>query len=162
MKYTNQILISTMLFFNAACVTKNHRSVSVRDKASYAFTIKVISGSLQGEVYKGTFTYSINNLVGKDRQSIEVDDISFNCRGIKYDRNGFDSVPTVILKNGEFSDLVLVGGPHEKRFGINGGFNREQFNRPVEIFINEGKGYFGYLDADTFVDGAGVITYIPR
>ena len=39
------------------------------------------------------------------------------------------------------------------------GFSRDPFTRPVESFIPNGDRYFGYLDADTCVEGAGLISY---
>ena len=70
-----------------------------------------------------------------------------------------DSVPKVRLVDGIFKEIQFVGGPQSKRFGLNAGFDRFQFNRENEKFISKGEEYFGYLNADTYVEGAGKVKY---
>ena len=73
-----------------------------------------------------------------------------------------DGVPSLSFNNGKFERLIWVLGKPTERFGFNAGFERWQFGRDEESFIREGKDYFGYLDEDTYVDGAGTITYTQR
>jgi hypothetical protein len=61
--------------------------------------------------------------------------------------------------NGTPVDLMAVGGPNHLRFGFSAGFDRGQFGRSEESFIADGEPYFGYLDPDTYVDGAGRVSY---
>jgi len=145
-----------------AAQSSDVRGPVIMGPVQYDFTVKIISGFLEGDVYRGHFAYDPSHLKGVGAETIEVTEIDFKYRGDEYQRNGFDGVPKVRFKDGQFLDIVFVGGPKTKRFGLNAGFRREQFGRNSERFIREGKGYFGYLDKRTFVDGAGKITYRKR
>ena len=97
----------------------------------YSFQVKVISGFLEGETYTGHFSVDTSKLTGQGDEHLPVEDIDFRCRGAAYGRDGFDAVPETWFHNGKFTELRLVGGPHDKRFGLNAGFGREQFGREV-------------------------------
>ena len=45
---------------------------------------------------------------------------------------------------------------------IHAGFDRNQFGRDNETFILKGEDYFGYLNADTYVEGAGKVKYLKK
>jgi hypothetical protein len=123
------------------------------------FEIQIVSGFLEGKKYIGKFFYDPKEVKGVGEELIEVTDIQFEYEGLSFQKNGFDGVPKVRFLNGEFQDLIFVGGPKEKRFGLNDGFLRDQFGRESELFIREGKSYFGYLDEETYVEGAGLVKY---
>ena len=125
----------------------------------YEFTVEIISGFLEKEVYKGKFSYNASRMKGTGAESLEVTDISFTYRCDVYQRKSFDWIPKVKIQDGKFIDIEFVGGPQNKRFGLNVGFNRNQFGRESESFIREGQRYFGYLDPHTYVEGAGKVTY---
>ncbi len=129
---------------------------------TYEIDIEIISGFNRGKKATGFFTYNTSNIKGEGEEFIEVSDIEFIYDKDAYTRDMFDSVPKVRLLNGEFKELQLVGGPQTKRFGINSGFNRNQFGRDSEKFILNGEDYFGYLNADTYVEGAGKVKYTKQ
>jgi len=150
------------LFFAGTSPIFSQRTKKNKSEVKYDFEIKIISGTLIGQVYKGSFSYSKSEIKGDGTESIQVNTIDFTYQGINFKKNGFDEIPTVVFENGSFKDLVMGGGPQEKRFGLNCGFERGQFGREEEAFINQGMSYFGYLDAQTYVDGAGAVTYTKK
>lgn len=131
---------------------------------TYKFIVNVISGFLKGKEYQGCFSYNSSQLSNTGEETIEVVDARFRYQGVDYTESSFDWLPQVSFKAGEFQHFIAVGGSRKRRFGINAGFIRLQFDRPEEAFIKEGKDYFGYLDPDpdTFVEGAGKITYMKQ
>ena len=143
--------------------TETPKTKNICDKPQqpihYKFTVDVISGSHNGDIYTGTFSYDASLLKNTGSEKIEVLDLKFVYRGDTFCHFDCDSIPEVEFVDGEFKDLYLVGGPQTKRFGINAGFHRGQFGRGSEFFIHENKSYFGYLDEATYVDGAGKIEY---
>lgn len=130
-----------------------------------SFVVTIISGSIKGQCFSGGFDLKKNSISNNSTGEIQVElyRFEFFYKGETITLENFDplykSRPTAVFANGHFIRLVAVGGAVAKRFGFNGGFNRFQFGRPSEMFIQEGKDYFGYLDPDTFVDGAGTIKY---
>jgi hypothetical protein len=135
-----------------------------RDKLiQYDFVVKIVSGSMAGKEFRGSFAYSLSTATQKGEESIPVADFKFTYRDGDYTHQTLDGVPQVSLKNGKFQTLVLVGGTAENRFGFNAGFEREQFNRQgVEDFVREGKPFFGYLNPDTYVDGVGKVIFTKK
>lgn len=129
------------------------------DKITYDFVVNVISGSLRGRQFNGFFSYKPSILRGKGQETIAVIEAEFNYLS-KYTHN--DGMPSISFTDGNFERLTWVLGKQTERFGFNAGFRRLQFCRDEEAFIQEGKDYFGYLDENTYVDGAGKITYILR
>ncbi len=130
----------------------NHVNISI----SYDFLVDVISGSLSGQQFKGSFSYDPSLLKGKGQEKIKVLESEFNYL------SQYTEVPEISFTDGNFERLIWVSGKSTERFGFNGGFERNQFGRPEEAFIRNGDDYFGYLDKNTFVDGAGKITYHVR
>lgn len=128
----------------------------------FKFEIKIISGFHEGKKYAGNFTLDTSKLKKQGEEMIEVDSINFVYEGDNYSKDSFDSIPKARFVDGVFQDLFFVGGPQIKRFGLNDGFQRAQFGRDSELFISEGKSYFGYLDEDTYVEGAGTVEYLPE
>jgi|LakMenEpi09Nov12_1017454.scaffolds.fasta_scaffold00837_3 hypothetical protein len=120
------------------------------------FLVNVISGSLKGKQFKGSFTYNPLLLKGKGQETINVLSAEFNYL------SKYTETPNISFTDGNFERLIWVSGKSTERFGFNAGFRREQFGRPEEAFIRNGKDYFAYLNAGTFVDGAGTITYTTR
>lgn len=129
------------------------------DKITYDFVVNVISGSLRGRQFNGFFSYEPSIITGKGQETIAVIEAEFNYLS-KYTHN--DGMPSISFTDGNFERLIWVLGKPTERFGFNAGFQRLQFGRDEEAFIQEGKDYFGYLDENTYVDGAGKITYILR
>ncbi|HNF13376.1 MAG TPA: hypothetical protein PK453_06885 [Leptospiraceae bacterium] len=156
--------LSTLSIQTASTIPEKDSSGLIKTAGSvnYDFEIQVISGFNEGKKYRGSFSYDSSLLKGRGEETIEVSDIQFTYENDAYIRSSFDSVPTAVFQDGKFKDLVLVGGPTTKRFGLNAGFDRRQFGRPSEAFILEGKSYFGYLDAATYVEGAGKVIYIKK
>lgn len=158
MKKLFVLLFASAMLFNVPNLYSQRKKKD--DKiVKYEFVINIVSGSQLGKKYSGSFSYSTSGIKGKGEETVQVSSIDFDYRDIKFAKNGFDQVPTVLLKDGKLVDLIMGGGPNTKRFGLNCGFERGQFGRPEESFINEGKSYFGYLDSQTYVDGAGKILY---
>lgn len=120
------------------------------------FVVNVISGSLKGRQFKGSFSYNPSLLKGKGQETINALGAEFNYL------SKYTEVPTISFTDGNFQKLIWVSGKSTERFGFNDGFGRQQFGRPEEAFIRNGQDYFGYLDAGTYVDGAGTITYTTR
>jgi hypothetical protein len=120
------------------------------------FLVNVVSGSLKGKQFKGSFTYNPLLLKGKGQETINVLSAEFNYL------SKYTETPNISFTDGNFERLIWVSGKSTERFGFNAGFRREQFGRPEEAFIRNGKDYFAYLNAGTFVDGAGTITYTTR
>ncbi|MCW6035307.1 hypothetical protein K4A83_03330 [Spirulina subsalsa FACHB-351] len=133
--------------------------VQAQEKITYDFTVDILSGSLKGRQFTGFFTYDSSALQGEEEETIKAEEVEFNYLS-QYRRE--NPGPNLIFKRGNFQRMVWVDGKQTERFGFNGGFNRRQFCRASEVFIREGKDYFGYLDRYTYVDGAGVITYVKR
>lgn len=129
---------------------------------TYKFIVNVISGFLKGKEYQGCFSYNSSQLRNTGEETIEVVDARFRYQGVDHTESSFDGLPQVSFKAGEFQHFIALGGSRKCRFGINAGFNHLQFCRPEEASMREGKDYFGYLDPDTFVEGAGKITYIKQ
>ncbi|MCC5619989.1 hypothetical protein [Nostoc sp. CHAB 5715] len=126
---------------------------------TYNFLVNVISGSLKGKQFSGFFSYDPSLLKGKGQETITVLEAEFNYLS-KYTHK--DGIPSISFTDGNFERFTWVNGKTTERFGFNDGFGRTQFGRTEEAFIRNGKDYFGYLDKNTYVDGAGTITYASR
>lgn len=124
-----------------------------------SFTVQIVSGSRTGLVYSGSFQYDSSLLTGAAQETLEALNLQFNYLGPQAQL--FDSKGTLTFANGRFVSLVVAGGPGTQRFGVNTGFDRNQFGRPEEAFVVNGEQFFGYLAADGFVDGAGTLRYNP-
>lgn len=124
------------------------------DDQFYLIKINIISGSKKGQLAEGIVSFLQDATQGihhANRFILHYDD---QCYTIKE-----TGAPKAELYEGLISNLKVVAGPSQHRFGINGGFARTQFRRNSEKFILEGKEYFGYLYPNTIVDGAGTISY---
>ena len=132
---------------------------TITPSVSYSFEVEIISGFNKGKIAKGSFSYNTFGIKGEGEEFLDVSEIEFTYDNDKYTRNTFDAVPKVRLIDGKFKEIQFTGGPQTKRFGINSGFNRNQFGRDSEIFILKGEDYFGYLNAETYVEGAGKVKY---
>ncbi|MBK8398615.1 MAG: hypothetical protein IPL26_25635 [Leptospiraceae bacterium] len=126
---------------------------------SYNLEVEIVSGFNKGKIAKGIFSYNPLGILGDGEEYVEVSEIEFTYDKDTYTKDMFDSVPKVRLVDGIFKEIQFVGGPQSKRFGLNAGFDRFQFNRENEKFISKGEEYFGYLNADTYVEGAGKVKY---
>ncbi|MTJ10719.1 GUN4 domain-containing protein [Anabaena sp. UHCC 0204] len=129
---------------------------------TYKFTVNIVSGQLKSKKYEGHFTYDQSQLNCNGDETIEVLEAQFRYQGVNYTESSFDGLPKVSFKDGEFQHFIAVGGSIKRRFGFNDGFHRSQFGCPEEAFVREGKDYFAYLDPDTYVEGAGRVTYIKQ
>ncbi len=156
--------LSTLSIQTASTIPEKDSSSALKTSGNvnYDFEIHIISGFNEGKKYRGSFSYDSALLKGRGEETIEVADIQFTYENDSYSRTSFDSVPTAVFQEGKFKDLIFTGGPTTRRFGLNGGFDRRQFGRSSEAFILEGKSYFGYLDAATYVEGAGKVIYIKK
>ncbi len=123
----------------------------------YDFTVRIISGSLNGEVCQGSFSYDSSKLKKEGNEKISALEASFTFLGKTSKRKAI-----LEFVDGKFKDIYTGGSQKGRNYGINEGFGRNQFGRNSESFIREGKSYFGYLDKKTYVDGAGTIEYIKR
>ncbi len=119
----------------------------------------IISGTYTGKTGYALFSYDQDKVKGGSQETIDGEQIGFNFLG-----QTINGKPQIMLTNGKFQNVAWVatakaadGKPFN--FGFNNGFERNQFNRPSESFIVNGDNYFGYLNPDTYVDGAGRITY---
>jgi hypothetical protein len=126
---------------------------------SYSLEVEIISGFNKGKIAKGSFSFNTFGIKGEGEEFLDVSEIEFTYDNDKYTRDSFDAVPKIRLIDGKFKEIQFTGGPQTKRFGINSGFNRNQFGRDSEIFILKGEDYFGYLNAETYVEGAGKVKY---
>lgn len=130
---------------------------------TYIFSVEIVSGWLKNKKYEGCFSYNSSHLTQHDVQELEVLDVRFRYQGVDYTLSSFDDgFPRILFKGGEFQDLLFVGGSQKRRFGLNAGFDRLQFGSPEEAFVKEGASYFGYLDPDNYVEGAGRVTYVKQ
>lgn len=124
---------------------------------TYSFQVDVVSGSLTGRSYKGSFTYDPKLATGADPQTVTAMDFKFNY--LVGTELVVDAPAKIALVGGKATQLTVVGGPAGKRFGINLGFDRNQFGLASETFVRNGEQYFGYLNASGIVDGAGRVSY---
>lgn len=156
-----QTIDDDVKFFSriAACNLNSDQLQNNQEIIFYKFIIKIVSGSLRGAVYKGFFSYDASSLTQKGKEQIDIEEIRFEYQENIFDKKGFDSTPKAHFEDGIFQDLSFVGGQSTQRFGLNSGFERNQFGRISEDFIHQGESYFGYLDANRYVDGAGTVTY---
>ncbi|MFK8004103.1 MAG: hypothetical protein AB8H86_31345 [Polyangiales bacterium] len=119
----------------------------------YEVSVEVVSGSRTGDHYSGYVGFA------RSSEDSEVpipesafcfgDDIFYNLGGPARAR----------FEEGELKSIEVTGGPTGAGFGVNIGFQRGQFVRPAEAFIGRGEDYFGYLNANSYVDGAGTVSY---
>ncbi|KTD57630.1 hypothetical protein [Legionella shakespearei] len=121
--------------------------------------VDVISGTYQGEKGTALVSYDPSKIKGVGEEVVNDALVSF-----KFLNQTVNGKAQVTLKDGKFKDLLWVASIKNKEgnsfnFGFNSGFNRYQFGRFSESFIRNGDSYFGYLFPDTYVDGAGTITY---
>jgi hypothetical protein len=127
--------------------------------STYLFTVNIISGRLKGKIYKGFFSYDSSQLNSIGEERLSVEEFMFDYQGVFHTNSSFGSLPQVVFNNGKFQFLEAIGILMKRRFGFNAGFKKSQFSRDEEAFVRAGEGYFAYLDPDTFVEGAGTITY---
>jgi hypothetical protein len=125
---------------------------------TYSFQVDIVSGSLMGKSFKGSFSYDPKLATGADPQTVTGTDFKFNY--LIGTELVLDAPAKITLIGGKATQLTVVGGPAGKRFGINLGFDRNQFGLETEAFVRNGEQYFGYLNASAIVDGAGRVTYL--
>lgn len=123
---------------------------------SYNFQVDVVSGTLTGKTFRGSFSYDPKLATGADPQT--VTGMNFKFDYLVGAELVVDAAPKITLVGGKATLLTVVGGPAGKRFGINLGFDRNQFGLATEAFVRNGDPYFGYLNASGIVDGAGRVT----
>lgn len=119
----------------------------------YEVNVEVISGSRTGDRYSGYVGFPRS----AEDSEVAIPESAF-CFGdaIFYNLGG----PAVArFESGELQSIEVTGGPTGAGFGVNIGFQRGQFRRPTEAFIGRGEDYFGYLNAQSYVDGAGTVSY---
>lgn len=126
----------------------------------YNFTVQIVSGTRTGTSYTGSFQYDSRQLTGVGQETLSAQSLQFNY--LPANQQVFDSAGVLSFTNGAFVSLTVAGGPSTARFGINAGFDRNQFGRVEEDFVRNGEQFFGYLAPDAFVDGAGTIRYTRR
>ena len=124
------------------------------DSQYYLITINIISGTKQGSVAHGLVSFP---------QGARGDNQYANRFFFNYDNQCYSinetGAPKARVGEGFIDNLVVVAGPSHHRFGINGGFSRNQFQRSSEVFVRQGEEYFGYLYPSTIVDGVGTVSY---
>jgi hypothetical protein len=126
----------------------------------YSFTVQIVSGTRTGTSYTGSFQYDSRQLTGTGPETLSAQSLQFDY--LPANQQVFDAAGVLSFTNGAFVALTVAGGPSTLRFGINAGFDRNQFGRVEEDFVRNGEQYFGYLTPDIFVDGAGTIRYTRR
>jgi hypothetical protein len=134
--------------------------VEVQAIIRYSFTVQIVSGTRSGSLYTGSFQYDSRQLTGAGQETLPAQSLQFDY--LPANQQTFDSAGLLSFTNGTFVSLTVAGGPSTTRFGINAGFDRNQFGRVEEDFVRNGEQYFGYLTPDIFVDGAGTIRYTRR
>ncbi len=156
MKTRIQIALALALLMLVSFTQSAPQRFDIAKKSNaYNFEINIITGSLSGNVYKGSFSYTVNKENKQGLDTVLVDRFDFNYKNHSFTKNNLDWVPKVILKDGKFQKILFVGGDQTMRFGLNIGFERYQFNSPGEEFIRNGDSYFGYLNSRTYVEGSG-------
>jgi hypothetical protein len=123
----------------------------------YSFQVDILSGSLTGKSFKGSFSYDPKLATGADPQTVTGTAFKFDY--LIGNELVLDAPANITLVGGKATQLTVVGGPVGKRFGINLGFDRNQFGLATEAFVRNGEQYFGYLNASGIVDGAGRVSY---
>lgn len=144
--------------------TGSVRADGATDKApagmrKWTFMVSIVSGSRAGQLYPGWFTVASSSIPAGGTGTVTATSFEFDYEGLSLSQGQFDSPVQIRFERGEPVDIIVTGGPQTQRFGFSAGFERSQFGRSSESFINDGHPYFGYLDSATFVDGAGVVTY---
>lgn len=122
----------------------------------WTFEVHIVSGSREGQRWPGAFT--VGELPPGGSGVVPVETFTFRYGRLRFTQG--DLAVRVRFENGEPVELLGVGGPDRLRFGFSEGFGREQFGRDSEAFIANGEPYFGYLDPDTYVDGAGTVSFL--
>ena len=128
------------------------------------FGTDIITGSKRGHRYYGGITYQVPSTASAGETTVDLLDFRFCYAGHLVTLSNFDPIynskPSALLLNGKFERLTASGGDGTARFGINAGFGRADLARMTSLdFIANGEDYFGYLDRNTIVDGAGRIFY---
>ncbi len=121
--------------------------------------MRIVSGSRAGELATGRVTIHPRDLPRHGNGLVTASRFTFKYAGETFTEADLDAPAQVRLERGEPVELIAVGGPGHLRFGFSAGFDRGQFGRAEEQFINAGEPYFGYLDPSTYVDGAGRVSF---
>ncbi len=150
----------TVVQTNFSMLAQEIQKVQQSLPVTYEFTIKVVSGTLSGQTYTGSFSYDPKLLKGQGAESIVAQSLQFNY--LPANQQSFDSSGNLSFNNGTLVSLAVTGGPGTKRFGINAGFDRNQFGRTSEAFVRNGDPYFAYMNSSALVDGAGTISYLRK
>ncbi|MBT9560912.1 MAG: hypothetical protein IV100_33110 [Myxococcales bacterium] len=129
------------------------------ETVQYPFSLEIVSGSREGERSTGTVSVPRASMPRGGSGTVEASAFTLNYAGRKLTEANLDGPAQVRFDRGRPVELIAVGGPQELRFGFTAGFSREQFCRSEEEFIRRGQPYFGYLDPETYVDGAGVVSF---
>jgi hypothetical protein len=144
---------------------KGQRTLSpdlVKEQAivRYGFTVQIVSGTRTGRTHTGAFQYDSSLLTGTGQETLTAQSLQFDY--LPANQQAFDAAGLLSFMDGRLVSLTVLGGPGTQRFGINAGFDRNQFGRVEEDFVRNGEQFFGYLSTDGFVDGAGTIRYTLR
>ena len=130
--------------------------------SSSAFHIQIISGSDSGSTYLGKFTYDMRQVNWmKHYDTVDVLSLGFEYRGKSFTEDNLDYHPYVIFQKGNLICLFMKGSTIDGKFFVNEDSYRAYYSLPHEDFVWNYENYFGYTDADGFVDGAGRVKYIP-
>lgn len=127
---------------------------------AYEFVVEIRSGTLEGNTYRGALSYNPSLLSNSGGERLTVVRFAFCYLGVLYSRRDTSSLPFVYFNDGTFDRVEALGNIEGQRFGLNTGYGRERFDRPEELFIQQGEQFFGYMeDNDVVVDGAGTVRY---
>lgn len=126
----------------------------------WTFQVNIISGSRAGQTWTGSLVLPPEDSESRGEVRVPARSFEFHYADKTFLMQDCDDIPMVRLVDGVPQEILVTGGPHELRFGFNAGFRREQFHRISERFILEGQSYFGYLNPETYVDGAGKVTFV--
>ncbi len=128
---------------------------------THQVVVEIVSGTLEGNTYAGAFSYDPTPLINRGGEELFVTEAAFCYLDILFKEDTMDPFPRVQFIDGEFVRLVATGGDLANRFGLNAGYNSQQFTRDSEAFVFNGEDFFGYMnDGRTAIDGAGRISYI--
>lgn len=143
------------------CVLPEYEARGERRRVprTWSFRVKIVSGSRTGQTWAGGFKVDPADIPARGDVTVTATSFRFSYGGKHFTEKDLGEPAQVRFVNGEPVDLMAVGGPNHLRFGFSAGFDRGQFGRSEEAFIPNGEPYFGYLDPDTYVDGAGRVSY---
>ena len=119
----------------------------------YDYSIAIDTGSRTGQLFGGSFSVDTSPILGVGTENTTTASFSFDYPG------SLAGAATAQFVGGVFSKLILLNGPTAARYGMNTGFSSSQVSSGCANSACTADNYFGYLDAGTFVDGFGAISY---